>query len=111
MTTAKQWLQEAGFDFENGKILLWWHPNKESGYEDRSYWGDEAEMKKEFVSKEHPRLAQEFDTGFGGVEAPIFMAEDDRAVYVVGCYDGSSWLERIPKGVSLETQIPTVGGG
>lgn len=114
MAIAAEWLRKAGFDAENGEIVLTWQPTRT--FETRERWNFNKEIPEvtERVSLDHPWLNGEFSTGYGGVQAPSFIAQDSRRIYFIGCYDGSSWLETVEKDFECYVQgqdIPTVGGG
>ena len=38
-----------------------------------------------------------FKGGYGGVDCYAVTIYTDRSIIVVGCYDGSSWLHKIPR--------------
>lgn len=115
MNTVYEWLMEAGFDSGTGTIILRWQPSRSFEERERYNWSAQVPEVTEKVRLEHPWLHERFNTGYGGVEAPEFIAEDKDAIYVVGCYDGSSWLNRIEKDLTKyldpEKTIPCIGGG
>ncbi len=115
MSTAKKWLEDLGFDAANGRILLRWSPKNESGYDDRSSWGENSkDLRNEYVTLDHPRMIQEFSDGFGGNQSPHFIAEDKDFLYIVGTYDGSSWLNKVAKNIDHykdSEDLPCIGGG
>lgn len=57
--------------------------------------------------------SREFDAGYGGHEGEPFIGFTDRYVYVCGQYDGSEWIDpvpRSPEGVKGPDDIPIIGG-
>jgi hypothetical protein len=54
-----------------------------------------------------------FNDGFGGVEGEAIIAFSSKYVYVKGVYDGSEWIQAIPRhpdSINPE-ELPQVGGG
>lgn len=62
-------------------------------------WEDVAEL-----------LDYTYDTGYGGVECHAITAWTPTRVLFVGCYDGSSWVQSVPRNPIKHVPI-TVGGG
>lgn len=55
-----------------------------------------------------------FDPGFGGVDGEPVIGFGPRYVYIKGCYDGSEWIQGIPRhpeGIVDKNSLPVVGGG
>lgn len=42
-------------------------------------------------------ICDEFDTGYGGSEGKPFTAWSNKYVYFPVVYDGSEWIERVPR--------------
>ena len=58
--------------------------------------------------------ANEYDAGYGGVNGPPFIGFSADFVYVRGVYDGSEWIQAIPRHPSsmrFYVKIPEVGSG
>jgi len=52
------------------------------------------------------------DTGYGGTDGPALIAYSPRYVYVYVQYDGSQWIEAVPRHPEFVTgNIPWLGGG
>lgn len=89
MATLRQWLNEAGFDWEHGKIVL------QSEGDSGSCPGWSPPTAARLMSPRDPQLDIEFNTGYGGPEAPRFIAQDATAIYFSAQYDDATWLERV----------------
>lgn len=113
MATIREWLDEAGFDWDNGIII--YHPTSR-------YLGDEPEAEDDFYfspnhgwndrngkpvfmrssglaggkeAREWRVVNYEFGDGYGGPGCPRFIAYDSDATYFPAQYDGSTWLEKV----------------
>lgn len=51
-----------------------------------------------------------FTGGYGGVDCYAVTIWTDRSVIVVGCYDGSSWLQKVPRNPAPHWP-ESIGGG
>ena len=104
MTTLRIELNEAEFDWENGRIL--WQPDGDG-------WG-EGKKPIEEITSDHPIFDEEFDGGYGAPEMPSFFAEDNENIYFPGQYDGATWVAAISKHlfekVGEIVRLPYVGG-
>lgn len=57
---------------------------------------------------------REFDDGYGGRDGEPFIGFSDFYVYVCGTYDGSEWVQAIPRSLGVAIgwkDLPVVGGG
>lgn len=55
---------------------------------------------------------REYDDGYGGVDGEPVIGFSERYVYVKACYDGSEWVQAVPRSMEFVTDdIPVVGGG
>lgn len=99
--TLRQWLTEAGFDWNAGRIVV----------QDDDYQPTSAR----WVEQDDPMLDEVFETGFGHAGAPCFIAEDATAIYFPDQYDGSTSCVRVWKDITrylkLEANTPYPGGG
>jgi len=102
MTTVRRFLEECGFDFKLGRIVI---QMCDEGV--TPGWGDP--VSGEAVSNDDPILDYEFYDGFGGPECPRFIAEDGKQIVFPGQYDGSTFSVRIMKDISyyLDPNHPT----
>lgn len=107
METIRNWLEEAEFDWDNGKIV----------YQDTGdgYPGWSREGPRELIPHDHPILTKEFDAGYGGPECPRFVAQDLKAIYFPYQYDGATGIEKVFRDVddylrSPEVETPYPGG-
>ena len=60
------------------------------------------------ASKEE--MDKEFDDGYGGREGIAFTAWSKDWVYFPAVYDGSEWVDRVPRNIN-DYATPHVGGG
>lgn len=102
MATIKQWLIDAEFDWENGRIIfqeLKKDPDDPS--ETLAYspgWSDIEEVEQAIeIEKNHEILTLKFCNSFGSPECPRFMAEDNNAIYFPTQYDGATSLTKVYK--------------
>jgi hypothetical protein len=52
------------------------------------------------------------DTGYGSFDGPALIAYSPRFVYVYAQYDGSQWIEAVPRNPeNVSNSIPVLGGG
>lgn len=117
MTTIRDYLEELEFDWSNGIIVT---QLTDDGYEDTFYDEKTKSLKFNLITDDYDKeeldklLDFEFDDGCGCTEMPCFIAEDSKFTYVVGTYDGSTWVEKISKDLdhylNLENDIPYIGG-
>jgi len=96
MATIKQWLDDAGFDWENGTVVVheieqdeddWPHPGSGLAYEFSETIVTRRARENDFL------LNRKFDCGLGSANCPRFFARDENNVYFPAKYDGSTWLE------------------
>lgn len=107
MATIKKWLDEAGFNWSDGRIL--WQDVEEG----RSPgWGDPTTA--QWIQPDHEVLTREFSSGYGGPECPRFVAEDDKAIYFPSQYDGATGIEVVFKDLTkyldVKNETPYPGG-
>lgn len=55
-------------------------------------------------------LDYEFDPSYGAIEGSSFTAWSDTRVYFPVCYDGSEWVESVPRYPCFEV-TDHIGGG
>lgn len=92
MATIRQWLQNEGFDFENGRILF--QDVTEDAY--CPGWArDDYELKDTIEIKDHPILDHEFNDGYGSAQCPRFLAKDSKKIYFPSQYDGATCVNSI----------------
>jgi hypothetical protein len=95
MSTIREWLNDAEFDWETGTIVY-----QEVSDEDSSPgWTDPSSAS--VIAPDHPILGKSFHSGYGGPECPRFVAKDDRFIYFPGQYDGSTWLEKVSVNITF----------
>lgn len=83
MTTLREFLKGANFDFEKGRI---YYQKTKDG--DSPGWS--TGVNAELISTSHDILDKEFYSGFGGPQCPRFVAYDSEKVYFPEQYDGST---------------------
>ncbi len=128
MAVLRQWLDEAGFDWEEGRLILW--PGQSCG----SLGGEVADSTRPVVAlawaigrleavpcvatsvetKDHADLDEEFDDGFGGYGCPSFVAFSDGFIFLASQYDGRTGLVKIsmsPDSYLNGEGAPCPGGG
>ena len=107
-TTARKELNDLLFDWDTGRILY--------DREVKNEYGGWTSCGKPLYEISHTNqvLDRPFYAGYGGVEFPPILAYDKSHVYFIVCYDGASWLERLPLTWARATTlkgIPYFGGG
>ena len=55
-------------------------------------------------------LDYEYDDGYGGVDCHAVTVWSENWVGFVGCYDGASWVTKVPRH-PVDHRAKTVGGG
>lgn len=80
-------------------------------YTDNNFWREKGKPLVQCCFAELPE--REFDSGYGGTEGESVIAFSARYVYVRACYDGSEWMEAVPRHPAFVTNvnIPEIGGG
>lgn len=107
-TTLRKELKEAGFDFDGGTVLV-----RDCHKDDRG-WASASELgaPKEATDA---HLDEEFYSGYGAPECPVFVAWDADRFYFPVQYDGATWVESIWRDVntyrSEGTEFPYPGRG
>jgi len=101
MVTVRELLERKEFDFSHGEIIL-----------HEELRGIISKNGKKVLNS-HPFLDEEFNNDFGGIEIPSFIAKDGKFLYVVACYDGATWVEKISLDLNyyLKNYPPCIGGG
>lgn len=95
MRTIRQWLNTAGFDWDNGRVLY------QEVIEDEDHnsfpgWADRDQVKAPVeIDRDHPILDVEFDTGYGSPDTPRFVAYSVNKIFFPSQYDGATGLEVI----------------
>lgn len=90
MSTIRQWLNEAGFNWNRGAIVH----QEAAGYSPG--WSRNNEIGNARVIKhDDPVLDLEFNSSYGAPQCPRFIARDDSAIYFPVQYDGATWIEKI----------------
>lgn len=110
MGNIKQWLLRAedGHGERIEAIVLGTHYNDDSKWDSgRTVPPDEQAV----LSREAglAKLDQDFDSGFGGEDCYPMYAWSKSWVYLIACYDGSTWLTAIPRNPT-ECEPRFVGG-
>lgn len=108
-TSIREWLNDANFNWEVGVIII---QDGDWNKEDSIFPITRANK----ISHDSPILDRVFGTGYGGTEAPLFIAEDDKCIYFADQYDGAQSLVVIQKDITKyldfnEYRIPLPGGG
>ena len=62
-----------------------------------------------FIPWDHYEFCHKFDNGFGAPEGQPFTAWGKRYVYFPAVYDGSEWIESVPRNPEL-TVTNHIGG-
>ena len=93
MTTIRQWLNEGGFDWDKGRIII----QEVNGNYPGEDWNDRISASED---KAHFLVDKEFDSGYGGPECPRFIAEDKDKLYFPEQYDGATSLCIVFKDIS-----------
>lgn len=111
-STLREQLDDCGFDWQTGLILYQGFALDEDGEVD--YYTNNTNPPC-LLAHDSPLLDIKFDTGYGSVQFPPMIAYDAGRVYVIGCYDGSSWLQAIeihPEAyLQGQAAIPRIGRG
>lgn len=107
MGTLRKELTELGFDWNNGKIILWHLDGPVYS------WDEEKAIPRWINVWDDVALDYEYDTGYGSADTPHFIAEDKDWIYMPGQYDGSTWLYKVNKNIEyyLDHKPPYEGGG
>ena len=110
--TIRGWLENAGFDWENGRIL--YQKVKDDNWGKTPGWSSPTGAG--FISHDAPILDEVFSTGYGGPTTPRFIATDEEKLYFPAQYDGATWLEVIWKDIEkyldfANYESPYPGGG
>ena len=104
MPTLREWLNDSQFDWSTGIIV----------YQETEYYWDDP-IKAEQIDFYRPILDKIFDDGFGGPEAPLFIASDVDFLYFADNYDGAQRINKIAKDITfyldIQHRIPVPGGG
>lgn len=108
MATIRQWLTDAGFKWNSGRIIL-----QEVGEDEYCPgWGN-PESAREATPSDR-KLDYEFESGFGAPRCPRFIAEDDEFIYFPSQYDGATSLvvvfRDISKYLNPDNPTPYPGG-
>lgn len=107
MSTMREWLNKANFDWSSATIILHTTSGNNPG------WAGKIESRVE-IQEGHDVLDKEFDDGYGGPECPRFIAYDNLNTYFPCQYDGATWLTVVARDPSYylkdETQTPYPGG-
>ncbi len=93
MATLRNWLNKAGFDWENGKILY-------QQTKDESAPGYSFPVNAKYIKNDDQILDKDFNSGFGFSECPRIIAEDNDKFYFPVIYDGFTRLKFIYKDIS-----------
>lgn len=97
MASLKKWLDEAGFDWDDGILIL-----------------AVSEGKNRLASPDDGLVLGEFCSGYGVPECPSFVAFDRKAIYFPEQYDGSTSLVAVyrdSKRYLDGEKLPYPGGG
>ena len=116
MATIKEWLNEAGFHWEQGTII--YQPVNEEGTPEYDMIdpGNGTPINARIIEHDDPILIKEFDSGYGGADCPRFIAEDEQALYFPSKYDGATAIEKVLKDIRQylnyeSNPTPYPGGG
>lgn len=102
MATVREWLNELGFDWDNGTIVH--QPVENEGPETTEILGVEvcanppgsrSPLAGNRVERDDLVLDREFDDGYGLPACPRFVAKDREAIYFPVQYDGSTRPARV----------------
>jgi hypothetical protein len=101
MATLRKWLDRNGFDWATGRIIY----QPVDGYdEEQPSWGTspgwEHPSGAREIAPDDPLLDLEFDTSYGGPQAPRFIAADGERLYFPAQYDGSTWCETVYRDIT-----------
>ena len=86
MATVREFLDQSGFDWDNGSIVIQMVNDDGGGFPG---WADTA-TPAVHVSSDDAILDRTFDDGFGGPECPRYIARDNDSVYFPSQYDGAT---------------------
>jgi len=90
MSTIRKYLANAKAE----KVRIFYQAVEDGDYPG---WSTERDPAVEIADDNCALLDLEFDGGYGCPMAPAVIAYDDTYVYIVVQYDGSTWMERIPR--------------
>ncbi|MFW6121808.1 MAG: hypothetical protein ACOC80_13065 [Petrotogales bacterium] len=108
-TTKKQMIDVLKKTKEKSEdIICFYQPAEE---ENTGFW-DSEERKEPIKCSVDELPTRKFDCGYGGVQGESFIAFGKKYVYVKVEYDGSEWIEAVPRHPEYVTRfIPCLGGG
>ena len=86
MATLRAWLDEAGFDWKNGEIII-----QEIDSADAPGWA--TPIKTRVLSPYDPIMVQFFTDDSGSPQCPRVVAKDKSNIYFPSQYDGATALE------------------
>lgn len=96
MATIKQWLTEAGFNWQKGTVIIHDQARDEEGFDRCPGWtGVEDITERYIVDEGHPLITHEFDDGLGGPECPRFVAQDGSHIYFPQHHCGATSLCKV----------------
>jgi hypothetical protein len=87
--TIREWLNEDGFNWDKGVIIIQGVREKESCP------GWATPISAQVITSDNPILDELFCADFGGPECPRFVAKDDIKIYFPSMYDGATWIESV----------------
>ena len=108
MTNIKKWIDEF-----LKKHKLTWKDIQKVHLGDKGWdYGNENNKPIILNAKEARKvLNYEFDSGYGGEEGHSFYIYLKDWILVKGCYDGSEWMEEIPRKTNKKIKPKSIGGG
>lgn len=88
LATIRQWLQDAGFDFEAGTIVYHQVESEHRGPGQSDAICAISPMPDDILDKE-------FEDGYGVTRCPRFFARCGDWIFFPAQYDGATWLEKV----------------
>jgi len=108
MATLREFLDQAHFDWNTGKIIV------QLTEEEDGSQGWNTPVSAKWIEKDDPILDKKFSDGFGGPECPRFIAEDAESLYFPYQYDGATGpvavFKKIERYLDPKVESPYPGG-
>lgn len=108
MATLREWFDDEKVDWPS--LVMICHTMAEGSYSPG--WGTPAEaVRFDFTKpgaldvRPHPVLDQQFDSGYGAPEAPMFIAQDKTRTYFPYQYDGATGLVAVLRDIEAYMDV------
>lgn len=109
MASIQEWLDEEGFDWLSGKVIV-----QEVGDHLCPGWATPPFLSAREAVRGDSLLVKDFYDGYGGPKCPRFIAEDIKRICFPYQYDGATGLVVIEKDITkylnIKNKTPYPGG-